>query len=347
MPDTKTSTTSSSGAPARKTSNKKVWTILGLTVGGLGALAGAWFFLVKPAMDKKKAARSLPDDRNRPPALPPTTTTTTTTTTRPPRNTGASSSWKPDNVFPLKRGMRGERVRTLQRGLNRQFSTSLATDGMWGSKTQAALDRNNVATPISSAAWRVMLQHMGVSDPYQMGGSSGQAAGGGGGQASVGSSPSDLAQGLAVAKAQRDFSGTKVILGRMHTARDYKAVRDAYKARYGRTVIDATLGRTAPWSPAQRAEIRNEFLRMGLIYDRFRDMWSMPSGLGSLHAMDSAGLHAVTIRDTPAWDVSENRVSLPAGVVLGMVVERGPNMTTILTPAGDHLFVSSTAIAVA
>ena len=44
--------------------------------------------------------------------------------------------------FPLKKGSRGERVKKLQEFLNKTNSESLVVDGIFGSKTEAGVKRN-------------------------------------------------------------------------------------------------------------------------------------------------------------------------------------------------------------
>ena len=50
--------------------------------------------------------------------------------------------------FPLKKGSRGERVEKLQEFLNKTNNESLVVDGIFGSKTEAAVKRNQA--PFSS-----------------------------------------------------------------------------------------------------------------------------------------------------------------------------------------------------
>tara|TARA_R110000803_G_scaffold16317_1_gene44737 strand:+ start:21390 stop:21779 length:390 start_codon:yes stop_codon:yes gene_type:complete len=57
---------------------------------------------------------------------------------------GSSNTTEPaaNEDFPLKKGSKGERVKKLQDFLNRENNESLAVDGIFGSKTEAAVKRN-------------------------------------------------------------------------------------------------------------------------------------------------------------------------------------------------------------
>lgn len=61
-----------------------------------------------------------------------------------PSNGGGSNTPEPaaNDDFPLKKGSRGERVKKLQEFLNNMNNESLVVDGIFGSKTEAAVKRN-------------------------------------------------------------------------------------------------------------------------------------------------------------------------------------------------------------
>lgn len=61
-----------------------------------------------------------------------------------PSNGGGSNTPAPaaNDDFPLKKGSRGERVKKLQEFLNKTNNETLVVDGIFGSKTEAAVKRN-------------------------------------------------------------------------------------------------------------------------------------------------------------------------------------------------------------
>ena len=67
-----------------------------------------------------------------------------------PSNGGGSNTPAPaaNDDFPLKKGSKGERVKKLQEFLNNNNNESLVVDGIFGSKTEAAVKRNQ--TPFAS-----------------------------------------------------------------------------------------------------------------------------------------------------------------------------------------------------
>lgn len=48
--------------------------------------------------------------------------------------------------FPVRQGDVGKQVRQLQRYLNAKFQAGLITDGVWGAKTQTALEKAMIPT---------------------------------------------------------------------------------------------------------------------------------------------------------------------------------------------------------
>lgn len=56
------------------------------------------------------------------------------------------------SVFPLKKGSTGPEVKQVQKYLNQKYNAGLATDGIWGPKTDAAvtqyLQRDNISSDI-------------------------------------------------------------------------------------------------------------------------------------------------------------------------------------------------------
>ncbi len=59
-------------------------------------------------------------------------------------NTSSSNSAVANDSFPLKKGSKGLRVKKLQDFLNRENNESLTVDGIFGSKTEQAVKRNQM-----------------------------------------------------------------------------------------------------------------------------------------------------------------------------------------------------------
>jgi len=62
--------------------------------------------------------------------------------------TSAPTPSATSDAFPLKRGLKGDRVKALQAYLNNYSSAGLVVDGIFGSKTEAAVTSEQ--TPFSS-----------------------------------------------------------------------------------------------------------------------------------------------------------------------------------------------------
>lgn len=292
-----------------------------------------------------------------PPSLPPVKTTTTTTSSG--GGSGGGSRWTSDRSFPLRKMMKGERVKVLQRGMNKTFGSGLKVDGYWGSLTQGALDTNNVSTPISAAAWGRMLQHMRASDPYgfQPGGTSGQSAGGGtgqgGGSNSTGNfSPAGLAAEISAATNSRDANRVVSALRLMRTVQDYTNVSDllksvnAYETRdkqggkVNRNLVNTLMADRMPWNFSHKSAFAAELRRMGLKQNG--DRWSL-SGLGSI----GAGRMAVTREGTVLWGEGNVLQDVPGGVLVGTVTGRRGDVIQLLTPTGKTAFAQAGSLVIA
>ncbi len=62
----------------------------------------------------------------------------------------------PSSVFPLKNGSKGLEVSALQAYLNKRYNAGLAPDGIWGPKTQAALQKFEQTTMWSTGDYARM-----------------------------------------------------------------------------------------------------------------------------------------------------------------------------------------------
>lgn len=58
--------------------------------------------------------------------------------------------------WSIQYGSRGDRVETLQKYLNWKQSAGLKVDGIWGSKTEAAVKASMLAEPVTDIVWNAM-----------------------------------------------------------------------------------------------------------------------------------------------------------------------------------------------
>lgn len=74
--------------------------------------------------------------------------------------TGSTTS-----MFPLRKGSRGEKVKRLQHFYNYSFRGELVEDGIWGSKTDAAV-KSKISTggSITQAQWQQLEPYMETAD---------------------------------------------------------------------------------------------------------------------------------------------------------------------------------------
>ncbi|MEM6271421.1 MAG: hypothetical protein AAF998_18440 [Bacteroidota bacterium] len=295
-------------------------------------------------------------------------TTTTTTTTTPTTTTtsssggssgGSSTQQETDRSFPLSRGMKGKRIRLIQRGLNTKLGAGLSTDGIWGPKTQRALDYANVATPITAEGYGRILAFIGGADPYgfQPGGTSPQA-GGKTSQSGGSFSPADLAMEIANATNRLDSSRVVNALKQMVSTQDYRNVssfladrgnnryetRDKYGGRVNRNLVNTLMASRMPWNFSQRQAFASHLTRMGLRKDA-NDTWHL-SGLGAV-ADSRMGKQAVTVQPTQIWGSTEPLQQIGPGILVGTVVDQREGVTTVITPIGKRAFVPTQSLVTA
>lgn len=309
-----------------------IWSVATVLVVGGGITAAVLFNKAKGQNPLEKFT----PDKSDPPELPPANPAPS----RPFSSGGARpvQKQKTDTVFPLRRGMKGDRVELLQKGLNRQFQAGLDTDGIWGRKTQKALEKHKVATPITSAAWNQMLRFMGFPDPY------GTAPA----VANTGTiSPARLAQALAVATNDRKAGVVLAALGQMTSVQDYRNVsdllsrvsqyktRDKFGNRVNRNLVNVLMADRMPWSFTNRTAFASELRRIGL--KQRGETWSL-SGVGRILAY----AHVNTII-AGEGNVLQN---VPQGTFIGEVLARSPHKVTVRTPKGHIAYVDPNSIAV-
>lgn len=81
---------------------------------------------------------------------------------------GSSESTNTTADFPMKMGSRGNEVTFLQAYINQYFGGQLATDGIWGAKTQTAFE-NFVSKVefISSGQYITEAEYKGFIQPHE------------------------------------------------------------------------------------------------------------------------------------------------------------------------------------
>jgi hypothetical protein len=219
-----------------------------------------------------------------------------------PKKTTASSSTSPTSSpaadgFPLKKGSKGEKVRSLQQALIAKFGASIlpkyGADGDFGSETVVALKKAGLPATIDATAYYVFVQGSGSS-----GGSFDKKA---------------VATKLLDAAVRADFSTVMGQLKLLNTKEDYRQVGEIFSQSRLRgvrqTLVNGLLGTFS--SEEQKQQIRYEFMRMGLKYDG--NKWS-------LDGFD--GKSIITTEATNVWMNATKSLPVPAMMVLGAEVSR-------------------------
>lgn len=94
---------------------------------------------------------------------PPSQATSATTGTSTPKTTAVAAP--PKSEFPLQQGSRGEKTAAVQRYLNQRYAAGLVADGIWGSLTNAAMQKYTLTTSVSLAEYNNMLAWMNANAP--------------------------------------------------------------------------------------------------------------------------------------------------------------------------------------
>ncbi|MEM6269869.1 MAG: hypothetical protein AAF998_10550 [Bacteroidota bacterium] len=334
---------------------------IALAFGGIVIVGGLAFWFFNRAKAQKTQFNPPSGGGDTTNTLPTTTTTTkpTTTSSSSGSSGGGSTQRETDRSFPLKRGMKGQRIKLIQRGLNTELGAGLVVDGIWGPKTQRALDNAKVDTPITPEGYGRILAATKEADPYgfQPGGSSAQA----GGKTSQGGgsfSPADLAMEIANGTNRRDSSRVINALKQMVSPQDYRNVssflgdrgndryetRDKFGGRVNRNLVNTLMASRMPWNFSQRQAFASQLTRMGLRKDA-NDTWHL-SGLGAV-ADSRMGKQAVTVQPTQIWGSTEPLQRIGPGILVGTVVDQREGVTTVITPIGKRAFVPTQSLVTA
>ncbi|NLR82262.1 peptidoglycan-binding domain-containing protein [Chitinophaga eiseniae] len=221
--------------------------------------------------------------------------------------------------FPLKRGSKGDNVRSLQEALIRKYGSKIlpryGADGSFGAEMATALKKLKMPATISETFFNVLTQ----------GSSSG---------ASGGTDLSALPAKLYSAVLRRDFSTVLSLLANINSSTDYSTVSDGFKQYringVRQTLVNGLLNVFS--SESQKQQLRLAFAKMGLTYDGSR--WSI-SGLD--------GIPIITVVPAKIWITPTTAVHVPARMVLGQEVARKLQYV-MFSNGGRHFLVHQNCI---
>lgn len=213
---------------------------------------------------------------------------------------GSNTATKlPSDSFPLKKGSKGEQVRLFQQGLIAKYGASIlpryGADGDFGSEVAAALKKLKLPTTVSESLYNVLTQESASAAPGGL-----DVAG--------------LAKNIFTATQKKDISGVLSSLKKINSVSEYQQVNTSfqlYRLNGGvrKTLVNGIL--TNFTDENQKAQIRYEFVRMGLRYDGSK--WSL-SGVD--------GKTISTKEPATIWINATKSITVPAKMVLGVEVSR-------------------------
>lgn len=200
--------------------------------------------------------------------------------------------------FPLRKGSIGARVKKLQEALIRLYNSNVGTngaDGIFGSKTQAALQENGHPTEVDEDTFNSIL-----------------AKETGNAKTSGDSDTASIAKNIFSAALRKDFAAALTELRKINTVESYSAVSNEFKTKYRLNMVRKTLvnGMFDSFTKdEQRQELFNQFKRMGLKYDGAK--WSL-SGLAQ-------GVEIITVSACPVYTVNRpiRKIDIRKNIVLG------------------------------
>lgn len=269
--------------------NKRKIILIGLGVLGTG-VAGflGWNFWRNKKKAKQEEENSSQNDTtnfNLPAPkqdnyLPPKTTTPKTTPSR-------------NDEFPLKKGSKGAKVKTLQEALIAKYGKSImpkyGADGDFGSELTNALKKLNISESIDEGTYNVLTQG-NVLDPVA------------------------VSKKLHDSATSKNISQVVATMKGMKNTDDYSAVSNDFKENYLINGVHQTLvnGMLNSFSDEkQKQQIRLEFLRMGLKYDGKK--WAL-AGLDGIPYR----AEILSTEKTMAYTAKGNgKIAIPENIVLG------------------------------
>jgi hypothetical protein len=211
----------------------------------------------------------------------------------------SSTSTRNDN-FPLKRGSRGNRVTILQQALAKT-SPSIAIDGQFGPQTAGALKAAGYSEIVDQALFNKITGAIETA-------------------MTVIFNPGTLASTLYKAAQAKDLTGVLSALKQIKSVSEYSSVNEYYKRQsfISKTIVTDLLEYAFKYDEGAKAQIKNEFLRMGLKVDT--------SGTWSLQGI-RLYKDLITIRETVVTDSQNNKIPVRRNTILGDEIEVSNGMT--------------------
>jgi peptidoglycan hydrolase-like protein with peptidoglycan-binding domain len=210
------------------------------------------------------------------------------------RSSGATRN---DN-FPLKRGSRGNRVTQLQQALTKTNPT-IAIDGQFGPQTAAALKSAGYPEVVDQSLFNKITSETAITVIFN---------------------PATLAAALYKTAEAKDLTGVISALKQIKSVSEYSSVNDYYKKQsfISKTIVTDLLDYAFKHDESAKAQIKNEFLRMGLKVDS--------SGTWSLQGI-RLYKDLITIRETVVTDSQNNKIPVRRNTILGDEIEVSNGMT--------------------
>ena len=205
-----------------------------------------------------------------------------------------------NDKFPLKRGSRGTRVTMLQQALS-NTTPAILIDGQFGPQTAAALKAAGHPEIVDEALFNQMTSA-------------------GKGTLQVIFNPAALAASLYEAAQSNDLDQVLSFLKQLKSVSDYSAVNDYYKKQsfISKTIVTDLIEYAFKNDERAKAQIRNEFLRIGLKVSS-TGTWSL-QGIRLYSDL-------ITIRETVVTDARNNRIPVRRNTILGDELEVANGMT--------------------
>jgi len=201
--------------------------------------------------------------------------------------------------FPLKRGSKGSRVSLLQQALAKT-SPGISVDGQFGPQTASALKSAGYPETVNETTFNKIT--------------------GGSGSLTVVFNPSVLAENLYGGAQSQNIGQVLSVLKQLKSVGDYSSVNEYYKKQsfIAKTIVTDLLEYAFKTNEAAKAQIRNEFLRIGLKVSS-TGTWSL-QGIRLYKDL-------ITIRETIVTDAQNNRIPVRRNTILGDELEVANGMT--------------------
>lgn len=300
-------TQKSDKANQSKRSNKKVYVVLGITLGALSlAGLGYWYFKNKREDVNELEESNIPEHKVEETSIP---------AIQQPKISAPKTS-TPTSKFPIKYGSKGELVKQIQTELIKKYGAQImpkyGADGYYGKEMETALTSKGFAKVIDVAEYNRILALNTTTTPVTNTASA----------AITTDTKIDIAKNVWLYASTKNLTKLLEQLKRIKTVEDYKGVNELFKTirlnGIRQTIVNGTL---SSFSDATSKQIiRAEFLRMGLKYDGAQ--WSL-SGIPERRL--------ITKMPTTIRSFSNAELDVPANTLLGVEVGKTGDRTTFKT----------------